>query len=922
VKPTELQVESLSSPLGLDACCPAFRWRVETSRRGWGQSAYRVVVARTPQALADESPLLWDSGKTADSSSRAVPPSLPLASAQSYWWKVRVWDDAHEPSDWSEPARFGTGVLRPEEWQARWIGAGPIHEARYDLQRFAAEPAVMTALIPDDAIDLRSVLLRRSLNLPERPAAARVFVTGLGFYELYLNGRKVGDHVLAPSRTNYLTSVLYDAFDVTDLLGSGQNVLGIMLGNGWYNPPKEHWNWRMQWHGSPRGILQCHIEYADGRREVVASDGSWKTHSGPITFSCIYGGEEYDARLEQAGWAEAGFDDSSWGSANEVEPPGGRLAYHALPPIRVTEHVRPIAMTQPKPGMVVYDMGQNFAGWVRLRVRGPRGTAVALRFAENVKPDGTLNNSTSKDARQSDTYILRGDGREEVYEPRFTYHGFQYVEMTGYPGLPDLDTIEGCVIRSACRQLGSFQCGHETIDHIHRCTVWSQKSNMPGLPTDDCQRAERLGWLADAHVGFAEAVCNFEMDSFYRKYLRDLAQAQYPSGEMPLIAPYPLDKGDNGVCWGSAYPLIAWYHYQNFGDARVLREHLDGLRRYVDWMVGQADNLIAPPDPLGDWNSSIPGFKQGQPELASTWYLYYDSLIVSQAAGVLGLEDLHRQYRQLAEQVRDAFNRRFLDAKTGQYGEGTQCEQVMPLYLDMVPPEQLKLAQQRLLIALEFLSDGHIAVGILGARYILEYLDRIGRSDMAWRAVTKTSFPSWGRLCQGRTTLGECWNGWGTKNHVMLGVVDAWFHWALGGIRVDESASGADRLVLQPFFAPGLDHCRCVRPTVRGQVWSHWQREGRELSWCKPDEWSDHFDPSRWQRENRGIRWSIGIPAGNKARVTLALPPGGTLHEGGTLLWDGRPAKDAPGVDEVADLGDGRVQLVLGSGQYDLRFPT
>lgn len=926
----ELQVENLSSPQGLDELRPAFSWQVQTSRRAWRQKRCRVLLAATSDALANESPLIWDSGFLVSDSPSLVPSEpLPLKSSTRYWWKVQVEDETGQLSPWSETESFGTGIVRPQDWQAKWIGAGPSHEVKHDLQRFAKEPEVMKTLIPDESIDLRSVLLRKSFNLSRRPISARVFVTGLGFYELALNGRKVGDQVLAPSRTEYQQSVLYDAFDITDLLRSGQNVLGIMLGNGWYNTPKEHWSWKMQWHGSPRAILQCHLEYADGSTEVIRSDDSWKTHSGPITFSCIYDGEDYDARLEQIGWNDTDFDASTWKTANIVEAPGGRLVYHHLPPIRVTEHIRPISMSQPRPGTVIFDLGQNFAGWVRLRVKGPKGTTVTLRFTENVKHDGTLNNRTSPDARQSDIYILRGDNREEIYGPRFTYHGFQYVEMTGFPGQPDLDTILGCVIRSDCRQIGSFNCWHQLIDHIHRCTVWAQKSNMPGLPTDDCQRAERMGWLADAQISFSHVVGNFEMAAFYRKYLRDLAQSQYANGEMPCVAPRPVrgnctrearDDGDF-FCWGAAYPLMTWEYYQQFGDKRILQEHLEGIKRFVDWMLSRSTNFILPVDHLADHNSAIPGRENGKPELASTWYFYFSCLIVARAAGVLGLEALNRQYTQLADQIREAFNRRFLNPASGQYGDGTQCEQLMPLYLDMVPSELVRKVQMKMLISIEFLWDGHLALGILGTRYILEYLDRIGRNDIAWRAVTKDSFPSWGRLCEGRTTLGECWNRWGTKNHPMFGVVDAWFHRALGGIRVDESANGADRLILEPYFALDLNRCRCVHPSTHGQVWSHWQRDRRGDPHFRVEEWSDHFDMTTWRQEGHTIFWFLEIPAGAQARAIIPIIPGTSVREGDQVIWNQGVVQDlSPGLLSIEALTDNRLQIVLGSGKFTFQF--
>lgn len=892
-----MRVEGLVYPLGVDTAMPAFSWQVVADRPNWRQSAFQVRVAANAERVRSGDDLLWDSGRLACDYPQAVPQSgLAIASMDRYCWQVRVWDQTGQACQWSEPAWFGTGMLRPTDWRARWIGRGSADEPVCDLQRFQEESKVLLDLIPDECIDPRSTLLRREIALRDRPVRATAFVTGLGFYELHINGRKVGDHELAPSRTDYRFSVLYDAYDVTGLLHGGANGLGLWLGNGWYNPLKKHWNWRMQWHGSPRAILQMHLHYADGRTEVLGTDLMWTTSPGPITSSCIYDGETYDARLEQPGWAEASFDDASWAQANEVPPPAGVLRWHDLEPIRVTEHISPSRLTQPQPGTFVFDMGQNFAGWARLRVAGPAGSAITVRFAENVHPEGMLNDSTSEDACQADTFLLGGQGLE-TYEPRFTYHGGQHVEMTGHPSQPTPDAIEGCVIRSDCAQGGTFECDNEAINHIHRCTVWSQKSNMPGLPTDDCQRAERLGWLGDAHVGFHQAVANFEMDRFYRKYLRDLAAAQHASGEMPIIAPRPVHEAGS-VCWGSAYPLLTWYHYQEFGDRRVLQEHLEGLRRYVQFMMGTATDYILPSDRFGDHTSPVPGWKHSKPTLASTWYFLYDSLIVSWAAGVLGLEDLAREQAQLAQRITQAFNACFLDPATGKYGEGTQCEQVMPLYLGIVPPESREAAVGRLVAAIEEEWNGHLGAGILGTRYMLECLDRLGRTDLAWRIVAQTTHPSWINMCKGRTTLSETWDPTrGTNNHIMYGCVDAWFYSTLAGIVVDESAPPDRRLVLQPYFAADMGDCRATRPTIRGPVHSHWRRQGG------------------------AILWNVDVPAGATAIVRIRQVPQLQIRLQGQAIWpastEGALAAGLPG-PVMQDHGILEVQIGSGRTTFEI----
>lgn len=885
--PQHLRINDAVCPIGVDDAAPAFSWRLARSdERDQGQSAYRVLVATGAELLDGAGADLWDSGKVASTRSAYVPYEGPaLRSVGAYWWKVRLWDRDGRPTPWSEPAGFGTGLLDADDWRAEWIGRGPCREPHLPHERFNSE---FEKYLDEVEVDGRCTLLRTEFAPAKPVRAARVFASGLGFYELYVNGRRIGDHVNGPARTEYRHRVLYDAFDITGVLQDGTNAIGMMLGNGWFNPAKKYWGWRMQWYGSPRAILQCHIEYTDGTSEIIRTDGSWRCATGPVTANCIYDGETYDARLEQPGWDSFGFDDSAWSPASVVDAPGGVMQYHAIDPIKVTESFPPVAVNEVSPGVFVFDMGQNFAGWLRLRVTGPAGTAVRMHFAENIHSDGTLDPGTNKLADQTDTYILKGEG-QEVWEPRFTYHGFRYVEVTGYPGAPGLKAIEGRVIRSSCPRVGEFECDNELVNHVHRCTLWSQKSNMMGLPTDDCQRPERMGWTGDAHLAFDQQVCNFDLAAFYRKWLWDLSDSQFANGDIPIIAPRAIDESES-FCWASAWVLIPWYCYRTYGDIRFLGDHFEGMKRFVEFLRVTADGLILPADRYSDHCSVHPGWEHGKPLLTGTWYFYYDTLTLAKAAEALGRDEDHRHYSELAEQILTAFNKRFLDIQTGQYDDGSQCSQAMPLYLGMAPAKHRQAVLASLLADITEKRDGCLSTGILGTRYLLECLEGEARADVAWQLAVNEKDPSWGYMTAGRTTLSEAWGAdRGTNNHVMFGAVDAWFYQTLGGIRLDLSQREPDSLVIAPYFDSPLKQWRAVRTIPTGRVIS----AGR--------------------KRDDSIEWEVEIPANSLARLRLSVagkPPSGVV-EGGRNLSE----VAIPGVRGI-ETHDDRLDLVVGSGRY------
>jgi alpha-L-rhamnosidase len=728
------------------------------------------------------------------------------------------------------------GLLKPEDWLGRWIGSGPAQEPR-PAEGFFTSTNQLTNLNQHVKVDGRSPLLRKTFVLRGPAREARLYVTGLGYYEASCNGRRVGDRVLAPAKTNYRKWVLYDTYDLTSHLVPGTNALGIMLGNGWFNPYPKWWDpYRMPWFGSKRALAQLHVVYADGSTEVVVSDGSWKTAPGPVLYSCIYDGEVYDAREEVPQWNQADASEAGWLPATVVEPPGGRLMSHLQPPIKVIDHLPAVALKQPKPGVEVFDFGQNFAGWARLSVRGPRGTRMRLRYAEDVYPDGSLDVTSNEHADATDTYVLKGDG-VEVYEPRFTFHGFRYVELTGFPGEPGLTNLLGCVVHTACANTGSFACGNELLNRIHRATLWSQRSNLMGYPMDCPQRDERLGWFGDAMVSMEEAQFNFDMPAFYHHWLNGVRLNQNEAnGDISIISPRPYMPLEPDPTWSSAYLVMTWQYYLHYGDHEFLAQQFDAMRRYVDYLGTQATNHILPKYWIGDWGTVVEGWKEGEPVSVGTAFYYYNARIVAKSARVLGRAAEEKAYTAMAGEIRTAFNQRFFDPQQKQYDHGTQFSDAFPLFLGLAEPADEPAIMTNILQDLERRA-WHFNVGVLGAKYLIEALTQHGQPSAAFTLATQTGYPSWAHLLEGgRTTLAEFWDLKGSHNHIMMGSIDGWFYRTLAGIQSDEEHPGFEHFFIKPFVPKSLSFVQASVQTVRGPVAVSWTNTNGvfELSACVP----------------------------------------------------------------------------------------
>lgn len=800
----DLRCEYLVDPVGIDVVRPRLSWKLQSSWRGQKQTAYQILVATDKKLLAADRADLWDTGKVTSDQSIQVPyAGTPLVSRTRCYWKVRTWDKDDKPCPFSEVGVWEMGLLNPDDWQGQWIGA-------------PGEGKNATESAP---------FLRKTFVLSKEPAEARLYICGLGYYEARLNGSKVGDHVLDPAFTRYDRRALYATYDVVDQLKKGHNVIGTLLGNGWYNvATRAAWDFdQAPWRARPTMRCQLEVTFADGSKRVIASDQTWRFSESPIVFNRIRQGETYDARREVFGWDAAEVSDVNWPLAHLGSGPGGVVTAQMMPPIKVTRTLKPIKLTEPRPGVYVFDLGQNIAGWVRLKVSGPAGTKVRLRYAERLNDDGTIDQKeiamhVKEERFQIDHYILRGEDTE-VWEPRFVYHGFQYVEVTGLSANPDLDTIHGRVVGTAFDRAGSFECSNPLINKIQHAAFWAYIGNFHGYPTD-CPHREKNGWTGDAHLAAETGLYNFDAAAAYIKWMTDLKDEQRPSGELPGIVPtggWGYAWG-NGPAWDSAYVLIPWYLYQYRGDTRILAEHYERLKRYVDYLTGKAENGIVSIG-LNDW---APAKSQTPANVTSTGYYYRDTLIVSKIAGLLGKDEDARKYGDLAMKIREAFNKELYHPETGLYGSGTQTALSCALYHDLVRPEDRQKVVANLVEMIEK-NSRLLDAGILGTKYLIDALTAAGRADIVYAMSTQTTYPSWGRwIEQGATTLWEQWDGGASRNHIMFGHISAWYYQVLAGIQLDPEAVAFKHFVIKPQTLGDITWVRAEHESMYGTIKSIW----------------------------------------------------------------------------------------------------
>lgn len=671
-----------------------------------------------------------------------------------------------------------------------------------------------------------SPVFRKAFRIEKPVRHATAYVCGLGYHELRLNGSKVGDHVLDPAFTRFDRRSLYVAHDVTEQIKQGDNAVGVMLGNGWYNMhTRATWNFdQAPWRNEPTMLLHLRIELEDGSVQTIVSDPSWQASTGPIALDGVRTGESYDARLEMPGWDTAHFDADGWAQPEVVDAPANNLAPQTMPPIRVTQTIKPVSVSEPQPGIFVFDMGQNFPGWVQLRVQGERGTKVTLRYSERIDDAGMIERSeiskfVFEGPFQTDTYTLKGDG-VETWEPRFAYHGFRYVEVTGLAEKPTLDLLRGRVVHTDFETVGSFECSNPLFNRLVELTQWSYRGNYHGYPTD-CPQREKNGWTGDAHLAAEQAMYQFENSAAYAKWIQDIHDEQRESGEVAAIIPtsgWGYQWG-NGPAWDSAFLIIPWYVYQYRGDTKILADHYDRMRLYVDYLTSRAENGIVKIG-LGDW---VPADTVTPNTITSTGYYYVDTKIVAQAAEILGKADDAKKYSALAEEIKKAFNREFYKGD-GIYLNGSQTALSCAVYQGLVEDSEREKVLARLA---EHVAgrDDHLDVGILGAKYLFHTLSENGHHDLAYRILNQKTAPSYGDWAdRGATTLWEDWKGVTSLNHIMFGDMVTWFYQKLAGINADPDQPGFKHVIIRPMPVADLTYVTAKTESMYGTICSAWKR--------------------------------------------------------------------------------------------------
>jgi alpha-L-rhamnosidase len=878
---SEQRCEYLENPVGIDVEQPRLSWMMTGSGRGQAQSAYQVLVASNEGWLKADWGDLWDTGKVvSDQSTHLRYAGKALSSNGECFWKVRIWDQDGKPSPWSPVAHWSMGLLMAGDWNAKWIGF------EQDQKN------------PDDR-RLPARWLRKEFSVEKKVKRAIVYCSGLGLSELYLNGEKVGNNVLSPGLTEYPKRVFYVAFDITKQLRKGQNAFGVVLGNGRFYAPREK---RTTSYGFPKLLLHLRVEYTDDSVGQVVSDESWKVSAdGPILANNEYDGEEYDARKEFNGWNSPGFNDSAWQPAQLVIGPEGRLSSQMMAPIRVTQILKPNVVSEPKPGVFIFDMGQNMVGWCRLKVSGPAGTRVSLRHAETLEPDGTLYLANLRTAKATDVYTLKGGGTE-LWEPRFTYHGFRYVEVTGFPGTPRLSTIEGHVVHDDMNATGEFVCSNPLLDRIYTNITWGVRGNYRSMPTDCPQRDERQGWLGDRGEESQGEMYFFDNAAFYENCLQDIADVQKDSGSVSDVAPAYWPLYNDNVTWPSTGILLPAALYLQFGDSSVIGQHYDSARAWLDYMLTFLKDGIISKDSYGDWcvppedpkliHSKDPTRKTSETLLA-TAYLFHDLQLMEQYATMLGKTNDACRFQGLAAQVKTAFNDKFLNRELGQYDNGTQTSCVLPLAFGLVPDDMCARIFEHLVHKLTIETKGHIGTGLVGGMYLCRVLSDHGRPDLAYSMATQTDYPGWGYMVgKGATTIWELWNGdtadpsMNSGNHVMLiGDLTIWLYQYLAGIRPDPEKPGYKHIILKPELVGDLSSARGTHRSPYGLIVSDWRKTGT------------------------GLDWRVTIPPNTASTIYMPTKSATRVFEGG------KPVATSPCVKFVRQEND-RAVFQVGSGDY------
>ncbi|MDA3613644.1 alpha-L-rhamnosidase [Polluticaenibacter yanchengensis] len=886
-----LRVEMLNNPEGIDVVNPRLSWQSASQTRGDFQKSYRVIVASTQEKLDKNIGDLWDTETINSSQSIHVYyAGKPLKGKTNAYWKVQVTSYSGQTS-WSATGTWSMGILHYVDWKGRWIGLDELMP--WDIQALHAR--------------LSARYFRKEFEAKKTIKQAKAYIMGLGLYELHINGEKVGNHVLAPSPTDYDENVKYNTFDVTRQLQNGKNAVGIVLGNGrFYAMRQVAKPYKVKTFGFPKALLNIEILYTDGSKEVIATDDSWKvTADGPIRANNEYDGEEYDATKELTGWNKIGYNDATWRKPEQVQNANGNYEAQMNEPMVIKDSVFVKTITRLRGDTFILDMGQNMVGWLQLKqLKGTRGQTVKLRFAETLQKDGSLYTANLRDAHVTDLYTLKGDANGEQWEPSFIYHGFRYVEITNFPGTPVKEQFVGKVVYDDLDNIGSVATSNNTLNRIFKNAWWGISGNYKGMPVDCPQRNERQPWLGDRTIGAYGESFLFDNAKLYAKWIDDIGYAQRADGSIPDVAPIFWRYFGDNVTWPGTYITVTDMLYRQFGDTKTLTAHYPKMKLWMNYMHGKYLNNegLITKDKYGDWcvppeslemiHSQDPKRKTDGMLIASGNFCHMLNLM-SDFAKVLGYENDIKDFQQKRDAIKTAFNKRFYNAEKGYYDNNTVTANILPLMFGLVEEENKSTLMLNVADKILNENKGHISTGVIGTQWLMRSLSQNGYENIAYKIASNTTYPSWGYMAEnGATTIWELWNGntadpkMNSGNHVMLlGDLLIWYFEHLAGIKNDESGVAFKKITMKPTFTEGLETTSGNYKSPYGEI------------------------KSAWLNQKKLFTWDITVPFNSEATVYLPTTNIKAIKEGKKPLVENNGYK-------IIGKANGQTILSVGSGTY------
>jgi alpha-L-rhamnosidase len=894
-KVVNLTVESIQNPLGIDCLHPRFSWQIVSNKSAVLQNAYQIMVAESPENLKYEADLVWNSGKVQSGISVLIPfNGKKLESEKTYFWKVKVWTNKGA-SKWSELGKWTTAFLDNPLAKASWIG--------------------MDSMLNSGKLTTKTRLsaryLRKEFNVENKVKKATLYISGLGMYECYINGTKISNDIFAPTATDYTKRVNYNVYDVKNLIASDINSIGVILGNGRFfsmrrenvpggdaldSPAQVHY-------GFPKLLLQLEIEFVNGEKKTIVSDTSWKINTnGPIIANNEFDGEEYDANLEFEGWNKNNFNDKKWKLAQKVNAPAGKLVAQLNTNIQTMRVLKPTTITEISKGKYVIDMGQNMVGWLSVKLKGIKNKPVTLRYAETIQKDGNIYMANLRGSRTTDIYTPVKDGNF-TYEPRFAYHGFRYVEITGIDYLQSVQDFEGKVNYDFMTESGTFETSDTTLNQIYRNAQWGIMGNYRSFPTDCPQRDERMGWLGDRATGCFGESFMFNNQLLYRKWAQDIEDAQLETGSLPDVAPAYWQFYSDNITWPAAYISIADMLYEQFGDKKAIELHYPSMKKWLEYMQAKyMKDYIMTKDQYGDWcmppeNLNIIWSKDPlritDGEILSTSFFYRLLHTMSKFAEISQNNADKKAFLDLAEKVKTAYNAKFFDKSKAQYGNNTVTANIISLMQGLVPEGYEQKVFENLSSRIEGEFNSHVSVGLIGIQFLMRGLTAYNRPDLAYKIATNRTYPSWGYMIDnGATTIWELWNGntadpaMNSGNHVMLlGDLISWYYENLAGIKSDKKEVGFKKIIMKPVFPIGLNYAKASHLSPYGLI------------------------KSEWKKTDNKLEWNVTIPTNTTAEITL---PANQLSK---IFCNGKLITKIKSLTKISE-NSGSYAFLIPSGEY------